>query len=193
VLWHVIAHGLTASRPVTSDLHRDAERDYIGTALEVLGAFAPTGWLGPQNSATLHTLDLLAEAGLQYACDWANDDEPYATTVTDGGGQPLWIHPNHTDLSDLSAMFERKVLPWDYADRLYQAAAPLARESARRPRLLTLQLHPWLSGQAHVTPLVRDALQRIVTDFSPVCLTPRQAVSTWQRAGGHPAEPARQD
>jgi hypothetical protein len=56
-------------------------------------------------------------AMLTYASDWANDDEPYATDVTDAAGEPLWIHPTHTDLSDLSALFTRKVLPWDYAER----------------------------------------------------------------------------
>ena len=35
------------------------------------------GWLGPGLSETWHTLDLLREHGVEYVCDWVNDDLPY--------------------------------------------------------------------------------------------------------------------
>ena len=176
----VIAHGLSAARPVTSALDRERERDYINTTLELLGG-SPAGWLGPETSATVNTLELVAEAGLRYVCDWGNDDEPYPTNVTGDTG-PVWIHPIHSDLSDLEVVYNRKVLPWDFGDRIYSAAQTLAQDSTHRPRVLTLHLHPWITGQAHVIGSVRDALRRIVADFSPVTVTPGQAVDAWSRA-----------
>lgn len=178
----IIAHGLSASRPITSALDRDQEREYITTALALLGGDpAPAGWLGPEYSATVNTLPLLAEAGLRYSCDWGNDDEPYATNVRGGSDDVLWMHPVHSDLADLQVQFNRKVMPWEYGNRIYQAAATLARDSAQRPRVLTLHLHAFISGQAHVFGSVREALRRVVADFSPVAVTPGQAVQAWSR------------
>ena len=35
------------------------------------------GWLGPGLTETFETLDLLRDHGVEYVCDWVNDDLPY--------------------------------------------------------------------------------------------------------------------
>ena len=42
------------------------------------------GWLGPGLVETFNTLDLLAEAGIEYVSDWCNDDQPYPIEVSTG-------------------------------------------------------------------------------------------------------------
>ena len=53
-------------------------------AIEAATGRRPLGWLGPALSETFNTPALLAELGLTYACDWCNDDRPYAMTVPEG-------------------------------------------------------------------------------------------------------------
>ena len=36
------------------------------------------GWLGPALTETDNTLDILADAGIDYVADWCNDELPYA-------------------------------------------------------------------------------------------------------------------
>ena len=44
----------------------------------------PKGWLGPGLTETWETLDYLAEEGIEYVCDWVNDDQPYSIRTTAG-------------------------------------------------------------------------------------------------------------
>ena len=44
----------------------------------------PKGWLGPGLTETWETLDLLAEAGIEYVSDWVNDDQPYEIRTSHG-------------------------------------------------------------------------------------------------------------
>jgi peptidoglycan/xylan/chitin deacetylase (PgdA/CDA1 family) len=48
---------------------------------------APRGWLSPWISESVHTPDLLAEAGYHYTLNWCHDDQPTRLQVR--GGQTL--------------------------------------------------------------------------------------------------------
>ena len=77
--WELMGHGVTNSAANhTFDL--DGERRMIEACVDEIRQFqgkAPRGWLGPGLSESLQTLDLLRQAGLDYTCDWVNDDQPY--------------------------------------------------------------------------------------------------------------------
>ena len=45
---------------------------------------APRGWMGPGLVETFDTADILAEEGIEYVCDWVNDDQPYPMKVKSG-------------------------------------------------------------------------------------------------------------
>jgi len=51
-----------------------------------------------------NTLDYLAAEGVEYVCDWTNDDQPYVMTL-EGGKRIISIHYSH-DINDIPA-FER--------------------------------------------------------------------------------------
>ena len=44
----------------------------------------PKGWLGSGLQETWNTLDFLAAEGVEYVCDWTNDDQPYVMTLESG-------------------------------------------------------------------------------------------------------------
>src|SRR5262249_37245385 len=83
----IIGHGISVNRMITSRMSEDEEREYISTSLDALRRAtgrAPIGWLGPESGESTRTPRLLAELGIQYVCDWVNDEQPYALNVPRG-------------------------------------------------------------------------------------------------------------
>ena len=121
-------------------IHRSMDR------LERFTGKRPVGWLGPGLTQTWETPELLAEAGVQYIGDWVYDDEP-TTIRTDNG--PLVTLPYTVELNDIPMMIvqhhasdyllKRAI---DQFDRLYE-------EGAERAKILSLAIHPYISGQPH--------------------------------------------
>ena len=75
--WELLAHGLDMDHLHHGALPVEEERAWIRQSLDILQAAtgAPVrGWLSPAKSQSHTTLDLLAEAGLDYVCDWVNDN-----------------------------------------------------------------------------------------------------------------------
>jgi hypothetical protein len=169
----VLAGGLSASRPITSLMTEDEERDYVGTTLDrlarVLGS-RPAGWLGPEHSESARTPGLLAEAGLRYAADWANDDLPYALP---GAGPDLWAFPLSWELSDLSTAHLRMLAPATWADSVIEAFDVLHAEGGR---MLSLHLEPWLSGQAFRAASLERALRHVCDAGDVWFATPAEIV-----------------
>jgi allantoinase len=121
----------------------------IHRSLDTLERFTgtrPVGWLGPGLTQTLETPDLLKEAGIQYIGDWVWDDEPAEITTKHG---PLVTLPYTMELNDIPTMMvQHHESPYwrtkcrDSFDRLYA-------ESAERPKVMAIAIHPYISGQPH--------------------------------------------
>ena len=142
-----VGHGQSVSRMITSNMSEAEERDYIRTSIETLqqatGA-APLGWFGPEYGESARTPQLLAEAGIRYVCDWANDEQPYRMTTEQG---ELYSLPIALELDDNHAMWERHVPIDRYCELLTESVDVLCQDGAENGRLLVLNLHPWLTGQ----------------------------------------------
>jgi peptidoglycan/xylan/chitin deacetylase (PgdA/CDA1 family) len=154
----VVAGGLSASRPVTSAMAEDEERDYVELTLDRLAAATgtrPAGWLGPEHSESTRTPRLLAEAGLRYVADWGNDELPYPMT---GAGGELWGFPLSWELSDQAAAFLRGVAPSTWAASVATAFDVLHDGGGR---VFALHLHPWVSGQAYRAGSVERVLAHL--------------------------------
>ena len=61
---------------------------------------APRGWLGPALSETVRTLDILAENGIEYVCNWVNDEQPYPMRVKKGSMISI---PYSSEINDIPA------------------------------------------------------------------------------------------
>ena len=156
VAGEVLAGGLSASRPITSAMGEQEERDYIRQSLDRLAAAVgrrPAGWLGPGHAESARTPGLLAEAGVDYLTDWANDDLPYPMT-----GAGLWSFPLSWELSDLSCVVDRDMAPWTWSQAVIEAFDVLHAEGGR---MLALHLQPWLSGQAFRAEAVAAVLDHL--------------------------------
>jgi allantoinase len=173
-----VAAGISASRPLTSNMSPAEEQHYIRTALDRLErrlGDRPSGWLSPERSESARTPGLLAAAGMDYVLDFCNDELPYPMN---GRAEGLWAFPLSWELNDVSAMFHRQMTPEVYAQGVIEAAEVMCADGRTGSgRVLSLQLSPWLSGQAFRAEAVRQALDTLHNDRRTWFATPRDILA----------------
>jgi allantoinase len=149
--WEVAAAGLDMGHLHHGGLDPATERAWVQQAVATLrGTFGPgvRGWHSPGFSQSAATLDLIAEAGLDYCMDWVNDDMPYAVSTSAG---PLTAMPLAYDLSDQRMLHQQHMATEDFVSAILAAHATLDAEAQATGggRILTLAITPWLMGQPH--------------------------------------------
>ena len=153
-----VAHGISASRMVTSRMSEAEERAHIATARDDLTRIWPgaTGWLGQDHGATERTTRLLAEAGFAFSLDWANDDEPYRHA------SGLLALPPPADHDDVQTLWLRRVPVTRWPGLVRDALDRLLAEP-RGGRVLGLGIHPWLLGAPHRVRYLRESLEDVAS------------------------------
>ena len=76
----IICHGLHMDAIHYGGQDIDEERELVSRSLDILRNLTGhdvTGWISPDRNESENTPELLAEHGIQYFCDWVNDDMPY--------------------------------------------------------------------------------------------------------------------
>jgi len=158
----LIGHGISPSRMITNQMSEQEEREYIQASVDALTratGTAPVGWLGPEYGESAKTPQLLAQAGIRYVCDWANDEQPYRMQAPQG---ELFALPILLELDDIHALWDRRVTIVRYAELLKESFEVLYRDGAQSGRLLVLNLHPWLIGQPFRIRYLNEALGHIM-------------------------------
>lgn len=154
----IIGHGISVSRMITSKMSEREERDYIQESRQALTratGSAPVGWLGPEYGESDRTPWLLAQAGIRYVCDWANDEQPYPMKTSAG---ELLALPVMLELDDTVALANRRVTIDRYSEMLKEGFEVMYRDGGQSGRLLALNLHPWLIGQPFRIGYLDEAL-----------------------------------
>lgn len=157
----LVAHGVAASRLVTSKMSEEEEADTIARSIDAITSASgtrPRGWFGPEGSESARTPAVVAAAGLDYLCDWPNDEQPYDMTVPSG---QLTSMPLYLEADDEHSLWTRRMRLSDWQDSLVETAAMLHSDGAETGRLLMPTLRPWLSGQPFRIPVLDAALDAI--------------------------------
>lgn len=169
----LMGHGWDMDHPHVSGLDPAAETDLIRRSLDLLRAQsgqAIRGWLSPGKLNSALTPDLLKAAGLDYFCDWVNDELPYPFRTAHG---PLWAMPLSTELEDRFVLLDNLHSAPSWAEQVIDAAQLLHAEAAQEGgRLLTLNLHPWVIGQPHRIRYLEAVLAAINKLPDVWCATP---------------------
>lgn len=158
----IIGHGMSVSQMIHGNMSEQEERDYIQTSITTLTRAtgqAPAGWFGPEYGESARTPQLLAQAGIRYVCDWANDEQPYRMKTSQG---VLHALPILLELDDIHAMWERRVPVDRYGALIAEGFEILYRDGAQNGRLLVLNLHPWYIGQPFRIGFLDHALGTIM-------------------------------
>ncbi len=159
----IIAHGVSVTQMITSEMGEDEERGYIARSLagmEAATGARPRGWLGPEFGESERTPQLLAEAGVEYVCDWVNDEQPYSMTT---GAGSLTALPICLDLDDVNALWERRMDVERYAGLVKESFDGLWEDGEKSGRLLVLNLRPWLVGQPFRIGYLEEALEHLTS------------------------------
>ncbi len=140
----IVAHSTDMNGTIASGIEEEAERALIATSLDTLERVSgtrPKGWMSIARSQSFNTPRLLAEAGVEYACDWVNDDLPYAMSTS--AGTLVNVPINH-ELSDRQIITVQQQSADSYRQQMNDAADWLASEKGGR--MLGLHLTPYIMG-----------------------------------------------
>ena len=157
----IIAHSTDMNGTIASGLPIDEERALIATSLDTLEKVAgtrPRGWHSIARSQSFNTVPLLKELGVDYCCDWANDDMPWAFA-----NGVINVPLNH-ELSDRQILNVQQQSVDSYAEQILDAHDWLAAEAMaqRGGRLLPLHLTPYVIG----LPYRMDAFEALLADLA---------------------------
>lgn len=177
----LIAHGLDMAHIHAGDLAEAEERRWIGEALATLRTASGqpvTGWYSPAHAETWNTLDLVAEAGCRYVCDWVNDDMPYRLATRAG---ELTAMPHAFEVSDLQLFQFYRFKPQQFVDQAIDHFDQLYREAATGGgRIVALSLRPWVSGVPHRIRAVEQVLDHIGRHAGVWSATGAEILAAWQ-------------
>ena len=150
----------------------------VGIIREYTGR-QPVGWLGPGLTETLYTPDFLAEAGIRYIADWVVDDEPCEIHTAHG---KVLSMPYTVELNDISMMmvqhhraseFETRCM--DYFERVYA-------ESEKRPKVMAIAVHPYISGVPHRIKYFERVFQALKKEEGVLFWTGEQILNWYERS-----------
>lgn len=159
----LLGHSWSMDTPHAGGLPEAEEAALVARSLERLRAASGQpvlGWLSPGRLESAVTPDLLKEQGIEYFCDWVNDDMPYPFHTRAGD---LWAMPLPTELEDRFVILENQHSEASWAQQVLDAAELLLGEAAEQGgRILALSLHPWVLGQPHRIRHLETLLERLV-------------------------------
>jgi peptidoglycan/xylan/chitin deacetylase (PgdA/CDA1 family) len=161
--WEVIGNGLDMDHLHYEGLPKDEERKLVEDSLAILRRVSGQkvrGWLSPARSESFSTLDLVAAAGIDYVCDWVNDDMPYAMRSESRSIHSL---PLSNDIDDVSVLVQNRHSEDAYAQQVCDQFDLLYKESETQGgRILALSLHPWAIGQPYRIGALEEALRHVM-------------------------------
>jgi peptidoglycan/xylan/chitin deacetylase (PgdA/CDA1 family) len=142
--WELMGHGLTNSVLLTG-LANEKETAIIANTRTIIEQWGQKmrGWLGPGLSESWHTLDLLRAHGVEYVCDWVNDDLPYR--MNNG----LYSIPYSIELNDIPLFNMPSISIDEFYRRICETFDVLYEEGSRNARVMAIALHPFLTGVPH--------------------------------------------
>ncbi len=176
----IIAHSTDMNGTIATGVPEDKERALIAASLDSLeraSGSRPRGWLSIARSQSWNTPRLLAEAGLDFMCDWPNDELPYWMTTQAG---PIVNLPLNHELSDRQILTVQQHSADSYAEQIRDAFAWLEAESEDHGgRLLPLHLTPYISGLPYRISAVEQMLQWLARQDAAWFASCGEIVDSW--------------
>ena len=178
--WEWMGHGNNNSTLINAQSEAEESAlisDVVGTITQCVGK-APRGWLSPALSETVRTLDILAENGIEYVCNWVNDEQPYPMRVKKGSMISL---PYSVEINDIPALLDLRQSPEYFGRMIRDQFDVLYEEGKARPRVMSISAHPFISGHPFRMKHIEPALAHIAA-HAGVWLTTGGEINDWYRS-----------
>jgi peptidoglycan/xylan/chitin deacetylase (PgdA/CDA1 family) len=158
----------------------DDQRAAIAQTIEAIADLAgkpPRGWGSPGLTETDETIDLLAEAGIEYVADWVLDEQPVPVTTRAGEivSIPYTVEINDVVISAVQQQPSDEILQRgrDQFDRLFL-------DGAKAPRVMAISIHPYLTGVPHRIKYL-EALYDYIQEHEGVVMWTGGEILDWYR------------
>jgi len=181
--WEWMGHGRSNSE-LLAGLGKAEERKVIREAVARITegtGHAPRGWLGPALTETAHTLDLLAEAGVEYVGDWVNDEQPYPMKVKSGR---MYSIPYSIEINDIPAILDGKQSGESFGRMIRDQFDTLYEDAAVSGRVMSICLHPFLIGHPFRAKYFAEALAHIAGREEVWLATGAEIIDAYRAATG---------
>jgi allantoinase len=143
--WEFMGHGYHQKPMHATNDQAAAIANTIRSIAKITGS-PPRGWESPGLTETDDTLDLLAEAGIEYVADWVLDEQPLSLKTRSGSivSVPYTVEINDVVISAVQQQPSDEIYRRgrDHFDRLYL-------DGAKAPRIMAIAIHPYLTGVPH--------------------------------------------
>jgi allantoinase len=155
--WEFMGHGW-----LQGPMHSlEDQRVSIRRSIDAIRAFAgraPRGWESPGLTETFDTADVLAAEGVEYVADWVLDDQPCVIKTESGR---LVSIPYTVEMNDVAMMAVAQHSSDEMLKRGVRHFERLLRESASITRIMSISVHPYLTGVPHRIGYLEELLKLI--------------------------------
>ena len=177
--WEHMGHGKTNSVWLNQQSEQE-ERTLVGEVLDTIEHATgqrPKGWLSPSLTESMNTPDILAEAGVEYLADWANDEQPYAMKVRKNS---LISMPYSIEINDITVFLGNHGDAEEFYTRVVDQFDVMYEDGETSGRVMSISLHPFLIGHGFRSKYLDKALKHI-RSRADVWLATGSAISDWYR------------
>jgi peptidoglycan/xylan/chitin deacetylase (PgdA/CDA1 family) len=187
--WEIVGHGVFQRMLFMEEDQSAVIRRCLD---EIEGFFGsrPRGWLGPGLAETFETPELFKLAGLEYVMDWVLDDFP--DWIETKHGRLVSVPYGGLDLNDVTLWMGDRLSASEYGIRVRNTVKTFESEMQRRPKVLTLALHPHVACVPHRMPVIVETIDWLRSRDDVVFMTGGQ-IADWFLAESkhqHDATPA---
>ena len=179
----ILCHGLHMDALHYGGQDINEERELIDRSLNDLRELTKqdvVGWISPDRSESENTPDLLVQHGVDYFCDWVNDDMPYEFKTKSGD---LIAMPLSQELEDTFILLNNKHSEDSYVEQICDACDFLLAETNNHGgRILSLNIHPWMLGQPHRIGKLEEVLQYITSQKEVWCASASEILEQYKKS-----------
>jgi allantoinase len=174
--WEFMGHGYVQQPMHVTNDQVAAIADTIQSITKLTGK-PPRGWESPGLTETDETLDLLAEAGIEYVADWVLDEQPLTLKTRRGSivSVPYTVEINDVVISAVQQQPSDEIYRRgrDQFDRLYL-------DGAKAPRIMAIAIHPYLTGVPHRIKYLEMLYDHILSHENVVMWTGAEILDWYQ-------------
>ncbi len=174
--WDFMGHGWVQKPMHKVEDQKGAIADTIRAIRDLTGK-APRGWESPGLTETDETVDLLAEAGIEYVADWVMDEQPLPLKTRHGEivSVPYTVEINDVVMSAVQQQPSDEIFRRgrDQFDRLYL-------DGGTAPRVMAISIHPYLTGVPHRIKYL-EMLYDYILDHEGVVMWTGAEILDWYR------------
>ena len=163
------------------DMTPDQQRAFVRTTLariEEATGQRPKGWISWCMTESEETPEILAGEGIEYVSNYAHDELPVPMRVANG---TLLTLPYTVEVNDVPTILGKGESPSGFGRIIRDQFDQLYREAAELPKIMSISLHPPVSGHPFRMKYIEEALAYIA-GHSDVWLATGGEINSWYRA-----------